>query len=194
VSRALPDPALARAALADEPGAVDHLARAWLPHVHAWCHRLGGPRVDGQDAAHEALIAMCRNLKRAQSAEVFPSWLFGVCRRVVANHRRLAWFRRWAPSPAAEPAHPGWSPERTTEARQAADLVWKALDRLSAEQREVLVLCELEERSGPEAAELLGVPLGTVKSRLRLAREGFRKQIEASGQTVEIESIAAEVG
>lgn len=191
----IPDPSIAAAALADPSrAAVDALARAWLPFVHAWCQRLGGPTVDAEDAAHEVLIAMCRNLARVESAEVFPAWLFGTCRRVVANHRRRAWIRRWVPTPAAEPVHPGWGPERSAEARQAAALVWRALDRLPHAQREVLVLCELEERPGSEAAAILGVPLGTVRSRLRLAREAFRAWLVSEGQVVEMDVLAAEVG
>lgn len=190
----LPDPSLAADALAGHPHAVDALARAWLPVVHAWCHRLGGPTVDAEDAAHEVLLAMCRNLARVRDGETFPSWLFGICRRVLANHRRRAWVRRWVSGPFAEPVHPGWGPERSLEARQAAAVVWRALERLSATQREVLVLCELEERSGSEAANLLGVPLGTVRSRLRLAREAFRAELVSEGQDVAMDIAVAEVG
>jgi RNA polymerase sigma-70 factor, ECF subfamily len=174
----LPDPQLTAAALRGGEEELNDLARAWLPHVYAWCHRLGGSAIDPEDAAHETLIVMCRTLARVHGLEAFPSWLFGVTRRVLANHRRRAWFRRWVPGPLAERASPVWGPERTAEARQAADVVWRALEALPVAQREVLVLCELEERNGTEAAVLLGVPVGTVKSRLRLARVAFRKAVE----------------
>ncbi|MEQ1508729.1 MAG: sigma-70 family RNA polymerase sigma factor, partial [Myxococcota bacterium] len=174
--------------------ALDALAKAWLPHVYAWCHRLGGPGIDAEDAAHETLIAMCRNVSRVHGTEAFPSWLFGICRRVVANHRRRAWFRRWMPGPMVEKASPDWGPDRTAEANEAAVVVWKALDALPAAQREVLVLCELEERAGSEAADLLGVPIGTVKSRLRTAREAFRKAVQQQGGMPGATEAAAEVG
>jgi RNA polymerase sigma-70 factor (ECF subfamily) len=55
--------------------------------------------------------------------------------------------------------------------------VWAALDELPLHHREVLVLCDLEERADSEVSEMLGVPKGTVKSRLRRARLALRQQV-----------------
>lgn len=176
---ASPDPRLVSMALDDVNGAVDQLARAWLPIVYRWCMRLGGPQLDSEDAAHEVLIIMCRRLEKVQSAEQFPAWLYGITKRVVANHRRKAWFKRWMGAPTAKQdrAHDARGPEANAAARQEREAVWTALEALPADQREVLVLCELEERSGSEVAELTGLPLGTVKSRLRAAKAAFKNQI-----------------
>ncbi len=171
---------LASAQGGDE-GALDVIAREWLPSVYAWCHRLGGPTVDAEDAAHEVLIIMCRRIGQVEGAGRLPSWLFGITRRVIANHRRKAWVRRWVPGATREQPDPRWGPEREAEANHTARVVWKALDELPAAQREVLVLCELEERTGSEVADLLAVPLGTVKSRLRAARQAFRSVMEREG-------------
>ena len=65
--------------------------------------------------------------------------------------------------------------------RLSALLENRVLEKLPANQREALVLCVVEERSASEVAELLGVPTGTVKSRLRLARERFRTLAEKRG-------------
>ena len=155
---------------------IDALAHAWLPHVYRWCHRFGGPKVDAEDAAHESLMVMCRKLSQVSDPEVFPAWLFSICKRVIANHRRKAWFMRWVPGPVKERPASGWSPLRTVEAREHATQVWRVLKLLPEIQREVLVLSVLEERRGPEVATLLNIPLGTVKSRLRLARAGFKER------------------
>jgi RNA polymerase sigma-70 factor (ECF subfamily) len=61
-------------------------------------------------------------------------------------------------------------------------LVQVALQRLNARQREVLVLSDLEGRSAPEVAEMTGVPVGTVYSRLHHARKAFAKALHAVGQ------------
>lgn len=174
-----PDPRLIELALDDIDGAVDQLARAWLPIVYRWCHKLGGRRMDTEDAAHEVLIIMCRRLDKVASAEQFPSWLYGITKRVIANHRRRAWFKRWMGAPTRDdrPAS-GQGPEEDARAAQERAAVWEALEALSAPHREVLVLCELEERPGSEVAQLTGLPLGTVKSRLRAAKAAFRQQIE----------------
>lgn len=189
---ALPDPALVLPALAGGD-ALDRLARAWLPHVYQWCHRLGGPGVDAEDAAHDALIILCRRIHKVHGPEQFRSWLFGIVRRVVANHRRRAWVRGWVPGAVRERPDTAWSPHRTCEAIQTQRTVWNALSGLSGPQREVLVLCELEERSAAEVAGLLGIPVGTVKSRLRAARQAFRAAIEASTNQRRSAASAAEV-
>lgn len=181
MSAKYPHPSLVTVALDGDAHAVDQLARAWLPIVYRWCQRLGGPRVDTEDAAHEALITMCRKLDTVRSAEQFPSWLYGICKRIVANHRRKAWLRSWVGAPVKEEIDTNEDPYRSAEQAQAARQVWEVLETLTAAQREVLVLCELEERSGSEVAELTGLPLGTVKSRLRLARKAFRAQMERRG-------------
>jgi len=172
-------PRIFQAAVDGDAAALDQVAAAWLPEVYRWCHRLAGPRCDAEDAAHEVLILVCDRMHRVRSPEQFPSWLFGITRRVVANHRRRAWFRKWVPGATAEPQSDWMGPERTHQAKQAADEVWAALDSLAAQQREVLVLCELEDLSAGEASELIGVPVGTVKSRLRAARVAFRGAVES---------------
>lgn len=194
MSRALPDPSLFDAAVSGaDRDALDRLARAWLSHVYAWCHRLGGPGIDSEGAAHETLLVMCKGIHKVPSAAVFPSWLFGVTRKVLANHRRRAWLRRWVPGASIDHARASGGPDVSLEARRAAETVWKALERLPVEQREVLVLCELEERSGSEAAELVGAPLGTIKSRLRLAKAAFKKTVEEL-EGSSLRTTAAEVG
>lgn len=181
-----PSPSLFVDAVEGGERELDALAAAWLPHVYAWCHRLGGPALDPEDAAHEVMLVMCRSLHKVRSAEVFGTWLFATTRRTLANHRRKAWFRKWLPGPVKERPTPSWSPLRTVEAAQAADAVWDALEALPEAQREALVLCVMEERSTSEVADLMGVPHGTVKSRLRLARRGFREALVARGLEVDV--------
>lgn len=175
----LPKAELTAHAIAGDAAAVDALAKAWLPHVYRWCHRLGGPGFDSEDAAHEVLITMCRRVHTVKDPNAFPAWLFGITRRTLANHRRRAWWKRWLPAAVVEdrPADRG-NPERSFEAMCAHEQVWDALMELKPIHREVLVLCELEERSATEAAALLGIPAGTVKSRLRAARTHFRGLVE----------------
>lgn len=171
---------------------LDALAAAWLPHVYAWCHRLGGPALDAEDAAHEIMLTMCRSLHKVHSPEVFGTWLFATTRRTLANHRRKAWWRKWLPGPVKERPSAAWSPLRTAEAAEAADVVWDALATLPDAQREALVLCILEERTTAEVAELVGAPQGTVKSRLRLGRRGLRDALLSRGLDVDV--LLEEVG
>lgn len=171
----LPDPDLARAFVDGAPGARDALLDAWLPVVLRWAARLGGPAVDCEDAAQDVFIVVLRRLADVEDLEQFGPWLYGVTRRVVSQHRRRAWVRRWMPGASTEQATPEPGPEQGLASHQLGLVVQSILERLPAKQREVLVLCDLEERTAVEAAELIGVPTGTVKSRLRLGRQAFRR-------------------
>ena len=167
------------AALREEPGALDRLCDRWERIVLSLEMRIGGPRVDAEDITHEVFLIVMRRLGSVRSAEAFPSWLYGVTRRVLAAHRRRAWFRRWLPG--AEPeAIADTTPEGDSEQQQRAQMVWRALDDLSAAHREIVVLCDLEERPDSEVADLLQIPRGTVKSRLRRARKELRDRLGAS--------------
>jgi len=168
---------LVRRARRGEVGAEDALVGHWLPTVLAWCRRLGGTDIDAEDAAHDVLVVVITRLERLRDPECFGSWVFGITRRVLARHRRRAWLRRWF-DPRAEPGAAPPDPDQACDRDEEACRLRLALDALSAAQREVLVLCDLEERREAEAARLLGVPLGTVKSRLYAAR--IRLRVEAA--------------
>lgn len=168
------DSDLVAAAREDLPGARERLLDACLPVALGWCRRMGGPKVDAEDATHDALIVVLTRLDRLQRDDRFESWLYGVVRRVLAAHRRRAWVRRWVPGAPPDAADRRPDPCREAERSETVAEVHALLGRMPARQREVLVLCEVEDRTDAEAASLLGVPVGTVKSRLRLARGRFR--------------------
>jgi RNA polymerase sigma-70 factor (ECF subfamily) len=169
---------LVSAAASGAPEAREKLVDLWLPLVLGWCARLGGPRVDPEDAAHDTLVIMLDRLPSLREPRCFPAWIFGITRRVLARHRRQAWVRRWVPGLVPEAADPEATPYVFARLSETSRRVQEALEQVPADQREVLVLCDLEERTDLEVAELLGVPLGTVKSRLRLARARLRRIAE----------------
>jgi RNA polymerase sigma-70 factor, ECF subfamily len=171
------DPNLVRLAIDDAPGALDRLCDEWLPIVLGWTTRLAGPRVDPEDAAHDVFIVVFRRLPELNRPEAFGAWLYGITRRVISAHRRRAWLRRWLPGGVPELPSGLPDPSRHAEQGDVADRVWAALDELPLHHREVLVLCDLEERADSEVAEMLGIPKGTVKSRLRRARLALRQLV-----------------
>ena len=187
------DRELVRLAIEDAPRALDALCAQWLPTVLGWTTRLGGPRIDPEDAAHDVFLVVLRRLPGLSDPAAFRSWLFSISRRVVAAHRRRAWVRRWLPGAPPEERETAPDPLRRAEQSDVATQVWAAIEKLPSHQREVLVLCDLEERADAEVAEMLGVPKGTVKSRLRRARLALREQV---GSLVEVElpSIEAAAG
>ena len=176
-----PPPSLFAALQRDEPGALDRLIEAWLPTVVAWCGRLGGPAIHREDTAHEVFIVVMRRHHTVTSPLKFPSWLFAVCRNITRRHQRRAWLRRWVPGDVPDEA----DPRSTTrvETSETSRWVWEILAALPRAQREALVLCDLEEWTREEAAELLGVSVGTLKSRVRIGRERFRRLAQSRGTT-----------
>jgi len=168
------DPGLVEAVCAGDPAARDRLLDRWLPEVLRWCLRLGGPRVDAEDAAHDVFIVVLARLPSLRDPKRLPSWLFGITRRVLARHRRQAWVRRWVPGLLPDAIEAGPGPSARAERSETTRIVHAILEQVPPLQREVLVLCDLEDRSDAEVALLLDVPAGTVKSRLRLGRRHFR--------------------
>lgn len=157
------------------------LFEAWLPVVLRWCTHLGGPKVNPEDAAHDVMITVLTRMHTLRDPSLLPAWIYGVTRRTLAWHRRMAWVRRWAPGATVEGEASGLGPEASVSASELGVRVREVLAELPPESREVLVLCELEERSDEAVAELLGIPSGTVKSRLRKARQRFAERAGARG-------------
>ncbi len=166
-------------------GDRDRLLDTWLPVVVRWCAHLGGPGVDAEDAAHDVFIVALRRLDRLYDEAHTAAWLFGITRRVLAQHRRRAWVRRWVPGLSIDPADKARGPAALVSVSETAARVQAVLDQLPAAERDVLVLCLVEERSDREVAEMLGVPHGTVKSRMRRARARFLEIAQRMGVNVE---------
>lgn len=149
------------------------LCNRFLPDVLRWCARLGGPYVDAEDAAHETMLVVMRKAHTVTDPAKLPAWVFGVTRRSLAWQRRKSTWRRFVGGALPEAVDPGPGPADDVESREAVQAVRKLLEDLSDEFREVIVLADLEGRTDEQVADLLGLPLGTAKSRLRRARARF---------------------
>lgn len=157
------------------------LYTAYDGDVLRWVIRLGGPDLDAEDVAHEVFVVALRTGRRFRGDARVRSWLFGITRRVVANARRRAAFRRFVGLEPWDTPDPGPGLEGELADRALRRRVQVCLETMSTAQREVLVLADLEGHTAPEVAELLDIPAGTVYSRLHAARKAFAAALTAAG-------------
>lgn len=168
----IPTP-LIRAAVAGDGQALERLVEASIPLVLAWCYRLAAPGVDPEDAAQQILLVLFDRVHGLRDTRHFGGWLFGVTRRVLARQREKA----LAGTSGEQGLQLAPPPDQAIVEGRFNAQVRAVLARLPEDQREVLVLYDGLEHTAAEAAVLLGVPEGTVRSRVRLGRARFRKLV-----------------
>jgi len=136
--------------------------------------RLGVPVASLDDATQEVFIVASRKLD-VVGRDSMRSFLYGTALRVAANFRRSRQARVHDSLDDADtnPWQPQVDAEQLVEQKQLRELLDQILDTLSDDLREVFVLFELEKLTRIEISELLGLPSGTIASRLRRAREHF---------------------
>jgi len=141
--------------------------------------RLGVPGSDLADAVQDVFLVVHRRLPEFEARSKMTTWLFGIASRVAADRRRVAHTRKEF-LVGEVPGHAGEGGVDSTalvDERRARAILDGILDRMPDEQRTVFMLFELEGMTGDEIADLLDVPVGTVRSRLRLAREAFHDAV-----------------
>ena len=139
--------------------------------------RLGVRESDVGDAAQDVFLVVHRRLGDFEGRSKMTTWLFGICLRVARDRRRLAYIRHDVSDDAlvGERADDSVDVAGEAERRQGLEVLESILDELPIEQRAVFTLFELDSMTGEQIAEMLGIPVGTVHSRLRLARDAFRQ-------------------
>lgn len=143
--------------------------------------RLGVREPDVLDLAQKVFLTAHVKLAEFEGRSLVSTWLFGIAQRVASDYRRSALIRREVSTDNAEleavtTCQEDFSAE--SDARRRARAAEAILNKLPEPQRTVFVLFELEEMSGQDIATLLNISVGTVRSRLRLARDAFRREVK----------------
>lgn len=175
-SRILDEYLVASARIGDR-SALSALARRWEQRLlrHAW--RLLGDRELAREVAQSAWLDIIRAIPRLDDSAAFPAFAFRiVSRRAADSIRRLRRRRAGEASFAAEPRENALGAEPIEHS--ASNLrIAAALAALPAEQRAAVALFYLEDLSVAEIAAALDVPAGTVKTRLKAARDKLRSAL-----------------
>jgi RNA polymerase sigma-70 factor (ECF subfamily) len=158
--------------------------------TYSYALRLTNNEADARDLAQEAFIRVYRAWRSFVPGTSFLSWIY----RIVTNlhrdelRRRKGRYLEEIPEDNAPQDYGGDRPLAETPIddiveRQLSEQMSKALGLLSPDQRQVLVLADIEEYSYQEIAEIVGCSIGTVRSRLHRARHQLRRAVETIAPT-----------
>lgn len=166
-------------------GESEALARAYDAHhaaVRAFCRRLLGDEASAEDLVHDVFVGLPDVIGRYEGRAALRTFILSVAANHARNVRRATRRRLSAMERMhVEPRDASETPEEERERRQLAELLSKMLDQLSMDHRLVVVLCVIEERTSVEAAEIVGVPEATVRTRLFHARKKLREMLDGEG-------------
>lgn len=183
------DAELVAATLAGSRESYDRLARRYQDRLYNSMLRLTGSREDAADAVQDALVQAYVKLASYRGASQFYTWLYRIAMNLAMSRRRR---RRPSVSLDAAREAAGEEPQdgrpRGDEAamsRERVARVQSALAHLGDQPRKILVLREIEGCSYEQIAEILELPVGTVRSRLFRARLQLRDQLKSLAQEAE---------
>jgi RNA polymerase sigma-70 factor (ECF subfamily) len=178
------DVALIRRAQAGDADAFGLLVERHMRRAYFAALSLVGSREDALDLSQEAFARAYRARRRIDPERPFYAWLYQILRRLCFNFLRDRRARRrtldaaapWLAHAAADRATP--DPAAALEQEEARHAVAQAIEALPAREREVIALKEFEGMAYKEIAALIGIPIGTVMSRLYSARQRLAQALE----------------
>jgi RNA polymerase sigma-70 factor (ECF subfamily) len=171
------DSNLVERCLSGDDGAWDDLVRVHTRRVYALCYRFTGSDAEAQDLTQEVFLRVFRTLKTFRSTEgSFVTWLARLTRNLLIDHYRRTKQERVTDSiedqlPVLEVSDAAAArPDRALAGREASEVLQAALQKLSPDLRETVILRDLQDMEYREIAMILKIPEGTVKSRLNRGR------------------------
>ena len=171
---------------ANEDAAYDELVRTYNASIFHVAYRMLGDTAEASDVVQEIFIKVFRNIGSFKGQAALKTWIFRIALSEILN--RLRWWKsRHRSSTVSLDDQPnghehyvpdsGPSPEEMLESKERDLAIQQALGKLSSEHRSIIVLRDIEGFSYTEIADVLGVSMGTVKSRLARGREDLKKSL-----------------
>lgn len=178
------DEALVQQVLEGSKGAFETLLKRHQSGIYAFLYRMTGDSDEAADVAQEVFMKTFANLEQFNQSFRFKTWLYRIAANAAVDRRRR---RRRAPAfsmtppddetsgPALPSSDPG--PDEIFQARETRERLEKAMRRMPASYREVLLLRFQGEMRYDEIAAVTKLPLGTVKNRIFRAREMLKRAL-----------------
>jgi RNA polymerase sigma-70 factor, ECF subfamily len=175
---------------ANEDAAYDELVRTYSASIFHVAYRMLGDSAEASDTVQEIFLKVFRNIGGFKGEAALRTWIFKIAFSEILN--RLRWWKRRyrfatisiddqtngnGTSPGYGVPSPGPSPEQALQSKEQETAIQQALGRLSKDHRSIIVLRDIEGFSYNEIADVLGVSIGTVKSRLARARGDLKKSL-----------------
>ncbi len=176
---------LLRRCLAGDAVAWEDIVRRYQRRIYNICYRFAGSAEDADDLTQEVFIKMYKTLDSYDVERgAFTTWVTTITRNLLVDHFRKGKHDRLTDSLEATPSHDEEgrtlreqiedrsqiSPDEQVRSREAGEAVHEALQKLSPELREAVILRDLQDMDYKEIAGVLKVPEGTVKSRINRGR------------------------
>lgn len=160
------------------------------PKMEAFCRKLAGNRDDGDDLYQDALLTAMNRLETLANPESFKPWLYRIIVNMYKSKNRREWLRnrlRLTKSPVDNEM-------ARDESGRIAARIWldKAFETISAEEKALITLFELDGWSVAELAAMYGRPAGTIKSRLSRARRKMRGELKKLLSEIKLTKVEAE--
>jgi len=163
--------------------AWEALVRQYQSRIYGLAYHYVGNPEDARDLAQEVFVRIYQNLDDCVNAEMFLPWAIRIARNACIDQLRRKSARSHGRDigleEIADLPDPGNTPEQQWVADARKRLVYRALDELTALNREIILLKEIQGLQLEEIASLLKVPLGTVKSRCNRARIELARKVMA---------------
>jgi RNA polymerase sigma-70 factor (ECF subfamily) len=164
--------------LGGDEAAWEDLVRLHTRQVYGLCYRFTGSGHEAQDLTQEVFLRVFKTIKTFRSVEgSFGTWLARVTRNLLIDHYRRTRQERVTdsieeqlPMLEEESASAPARPDHALAGREASEILQAALQKLSPDLREAVILRDLQEMEYREIADVLGIPEGTVKSRINRGR------------------------
>jgi RNA polymerase sigma-70 factor (ECF subfamily) len=172
------DDALATAAAGGDTQALDALLRRHAPMIHAVCRRILGNAEDALDASQNAMISIARRIELFDGRAQFSTWCYRVATNAALDEARR---RTRRPQPVEDLPESRGDTARVDDAVADRLDVDAALARLSPEHRAAVALRDLLGLDYAEIASVLGIPPGTVRSRIARGRAALAEVISGGG-------------
>jgi RNA polymerase sigma-70 factor, ECF subfamily len=189
---------LVRRCVAGDTAAWEELVKRYNRRIYNTCYRFAGSAEDAQDLTQEVFIKMYRTLSSFDVERgAFMTWVTTMTRNLLVDHFRKTKQDRMTDSLDAAPSEredamplseqipdKGAPPDATSQNREVRETVHRALQKLSPDLREAVILRDLQDMDYREIATVLKVPEGTVKSRINRGRAELARLLQRTYKQV----------